>query len=176
MGRLRQGLAAFARLIDPVIDALAWVAGVLLCALAVLILVIVLSRHFGLFSITFTVDVIEYIIYLVTMLASPWVLREGGHISVDLLVHSLPKKKARRMLWVGNAMGAVVCAILLYYSIKVVIASYMAGTLVYRSIVFQEWMILLPLPMTFLLLLLVFVRWLARPADADPATRETDGF
>jgi len=162
------------RAIDLAIDILAFVAGLLICALAILILVVVLSRHFGLFSITFTIDVIEYVIYLVTMLAAPWVLREGGHISIDLLVQALPMSKARRMLRAANLMGAVICAILLYYSAKVVIASYVDGTLVHRSIVFEEWIILTPLPVTFLLLLLIFVRWVLRPQDTP--TGESDGF
>lgn len=148
------------RLLDRVIVALATIAGALLCTLTLLICVDVLVRYGGWFSLRWTLDVAEYHLYLITFLAAPWVLLRNGHIAVDLLVQRLSLATARRLAWLGYAIGAAVCSVLLIYSLKVLWASYSAGTLIYKALIMPEWPLFLVPPLSFALMLAVFARWL----------------
>ncbi|HEX6320919.1 MAG TPA: TRAP transporter small permease subunit, partial [Burkholderiales bacterium] len=63
---------------DALIDALALAAAALLCALVVLILIDVAARYLRLFSIPWSFEATEYMLYAITFLGAPWVLREEG--------------------------------------------------------------------------------------------------
>lgn len=153
-------------MIDRAINALAVIAGILLCVLTALICVDVASRSLKLFTIDWTLEASEYLLYGITFLTAPWVLRTGGHISIDLLVGRLGRTAARRVSWCANLLGAVICLVMLYYSLKVLVASYAAKTLVYKALVFPEWLQFTVPPVTFVLMLVVFLRWLRHPAEA----------
>ena len=39
-------------------------------------------------------DLTEAMLYLITMCAAPWILRQGQHIRVDILLRAIPKRTA----------------------------------------------------------------------------------
>jgi TRAP-type C4-dicarboxylate transport system permease small subunit len=148
------------RWFDRLIDVLAIVAGVLLCMLTVLITVDVVCRWAKWFTIAWTLDVAEYTLYVVTFFGAPWVLRERGHIAIDLFVERLKPPLRRRAAIAADMMGAVVCAVLLYYSVRVWWGAYSSKTMVYETFVLAEWWIMSVAPPTFAILLVLFIRFL----------------
>lgn len=151
--------------LDRLTDALALVAGALLCALVVLILVDVVARYLRWFSLAWGLEASEYILYAITFLGAPWVLREQGHIAVELVVERLSPRLRRAARRAADVLGATVCAVLLYYACRVVWQSHAAGTMVHKSFVFPEWWAFAGMPPIFLLLLALYLRRLARPAS-----------
>jgi len=156
---------------DRLIDLMAVVAGVLLCALTALITVDVIGRKPGWFTIAWTLDAAEYTLYIVTFFGAPWVLRERGHIAIDLFVERLKPAARRRAAIATDAVGAVVCAVLLVYSARVWWTSYAGKVMVYESFVLAEWWIFSVAPPTFAILLALFVRFLIRrPPPPGPTS------
>ena len=51
-------------------------------------------RNFGFGGLPWSNEVSEYILYLVTLLSAPWLLRRGQHIRVDILLRALPARLA----------------------------------------------------------------------------------
>jgi TRAP-type C4-dicarboxylate transport system permease small subunit len=141
-----------------VVDALAVVAGALLCALVVLVCLDVATRTFRLFAMPWAPDFSEYALYGITFLGAPWVLREEGHIAIELLVERLTPGAQRAARRFASLLGAVVCAALLYYACRQLWRSYAAQNLVYETFVFPEWWQYVLPPPIFLLLLALFVR------------------
>lgn len=157
--------------LDRVVDALALLVGVVLCALTLLIAADVVIRKLGYFSMPWTLDIAEYTLYVVTFLGAPWVLRDGGHIAIDLWVQRLSAAKQRRAAQGSNLLCAVVCSVLFYYACKVWWVSFDEGIQVYETFVFSEWYLLSVAPPTFLLLLCLFLRsWHRLKAPAPTAT------
>jgi TRAP-type C4-dicarboxylate transport system permease small subunit len=156
---------------DALIDALALAAAALLCSLVVLILVEVAARSLRLFSLPWAFEATEYMLYAITFLGAPWVLREQGHIAIELLVERLAAGPRRLMRLVADLLSATVCAVLLYYACRVVWRSYESATLVHKSFIFPEWWVYAGMPPALLALLGVFLRWMARPT-AHTGTRE----
>jgi TRAP-type C4-dicarboxylate transport system permease small subunit len=172
---------------DPIIDGLAVIAGVLLIGIAVLVTIDVLGRlperlgdtwlfqtampalfgkaaaHTYSFGFPWTTELTEYALYLMTFFGAPWVLREGGHITIDIVTQTLGPVTKARVVRLTAALGAVVTAVLLYYSIAVLRRAIVEGTDIVRTLIFPEWWILAPLPLCLLLLFLVFLRWLIWP-------------
>jgi len=144
--------------LDRLVDALALIAGAAFCALTLLIGVDVLIRKLGYFSMPWTLDVAEYTLYVVTFLGAPWVLRDGGHIAIDLWVQRLSGRNQRRAAMVSNLLCAGVCSVLFYYACKVCWVSFDEGIQVYETFVFPEWYLLSVAPPIFLLLVCLFLR------------------
>jgi len=147
---------------------------VLLCALAVLICLDVAARTFRLFAMPWTLDVTEYLLYAITFLGAPWVLREDGHIAIEIFVERLGGGARRAVRKAADALGALVCAALLYYACRAFWRSYAAHNLVYETFVFPEWYLYSLAPPVFLILLLLFLRRLraAAPDGAREPPRE----
>ncbi len=148
---------------DRLVALLAGVAGVLLCALTLLICVDVAARSLRLFPMPWSLDVAEYLLYAITFLGAPWVLLTGGHIRVDLLSQYLQPAARRAVERCASALGALVCLVLLGFSVRVGYASYVDGTMVYETFVFPEWLLFTPAPPVFLLMLVIFLRDLVAP-------------
>lgn len=154
---------------------LAGIAGALLCALALLISLDIASRQAAGFSMPWSLDVAEYLLYLITFLAAPWVLVSGGHITVDLVVARLAPRARRRADRGANAIGAAASFLLFWFAGRVWWRSFRDGTLVYETFVFPEWWLFAAAPPVFLLLAAIFVRRLVRPTANGPAADEPAG-
>lgn len=148
--------------LDLLIDALAALAAALLCALVVLILVDIGARYLRVFSIAWALEASEYMLYAITFLGAPWVLREEGHIAVELVVERLPPRAKRFARRAADVLGAVVCIVLLYYACRVTWRSYASGTMVHQSFVFPEWWVYAGMPVVIAILLVVYARWIVR--------------
>ena len=151
---------------ERVSRALAVVAGTLLGVLALLISLDIASRQTAGFSMPWSLDVAEYLLYLITFLAAPWVLLSGGHITVDLVVARLAPPARRRANRGANAIGAVASLVLFWFACRVWWRSFSDGTLVYETFVFPEWWLFSAAPPVFFLLAAIFLRRVARPPDA----------
>jgi TRAP-type C4-dicarboxylate transport system permease small subunit len=156
---------------DALIDALALAAAVLLCGLVVLILVDVGARYLRLFSIPWSFEATEYMLYAITFLGAPWVLREEGHIAIELVVERLAAGPRRVVRRIADVLGAGVCVVLFFFACRVAWRSYQSGTLVHKSFIFPEWWVYAGMPPVMLILLGVYLRWLRRP-PARAGTRE----
>lgn len=169
---------------DRLIDGLAVAAGVMLCGLTVMICIDAAGRTMLKFpatedwgyTIPWSLDVAEYTLYLFTFFGAPWVLREGGHIAIDLFVNMLRPTSRRRAAGANHAIGALVCATLFYYSCRVWWTSFREGVLIHETFVFPEWILLSAAPPIFAILAMMFVRWLLWPPERPDAAEPSDGL
>lgn len=159
---------------DRMVDTLALIAGVLLCILTLLVCFDVLSRTLRLFAMPWTLDVTEYMLYAITFLAAPWVLREQGHIAIEIVVERLPRGLRRLVQRVADAIGALVCGVLFVFSCRVLWRSWTQNNLVHETFVFPEWYLFVLAPPVFLILTWQFIARTARSAgERDGARRQS---
>lgn len=144
-------------LIDRIAQVLAILAGILLCAMAALLCVDVAVRYLQVINIAWIGDVAAVSLYLVTFLAAPWVLREGGHIAIDSVVQGLSARLRRAVQRLVNLAGALISAVICFYAIRVLIASYAAGTQVFKMLIYPQWWLFTVPPVTFGLMTLIFL-------------------
>ena len=144
--------AAYGRLLN----ALALLACAVLFAMTLMICADVLLRNVriipGVFGLAWSNEVSEAMLYLITMLAAPWLLRQGQHIRVDIVLRAVPPRLGWYFEWVADTLGMVCCLAIAYYGARAAIASFRAGSLSIKTLVTPEWWLLTPLPIAFLLL------------------------
>ncbi|MGI9464428.1 MAG: TRAP transporter small permease subunit, partial [Aestuariivirgaceae bacterium] len=76
-------MSQFARAYGVAVVGLGYLAGFALAALALLITTDVVIRNLGIGNFPWLLEVSEYVLFISTFLAAPWVLRENAHVSVD---------------------------------------------------------------------------------------------
>ncbi len=97
-------------------------------------------------------EISELMLYLITMCVAPWLLRQGQHIRVDILLQALPKRLAWSFEWVGDLIGLACCCVIAWYGTQAAWSSYVSGAVNIKTLVTPEWWALAPLPLVFVLL------------------------
>ena len=172
-GAVGNGLeAAYGRLID----ALAVLASLLLLAMMLLICGDVFTRNVrvpGLpTGIAWSNEISELILYVITLLAAPWLLRQGRHIRVDIVLRVLPPRVAYACEWIADVLGLGCCLWMVWYGTAAAARSLASGSLSIKTLVMPEWWFLVPLPLCFLLLAIEFGFRMRRLAAAEVGPRD----
>lgn len=135
---------------------LALAACVLLFLMMLMICADVLLRNVvlipGMQGLAWSNEVSESMLYLITMLTAPWILRRGQHIRVDIVLVALPKKTAWYCEWVADTLALACSVVMMAYGLRAAIASYNAGSMAIKTLITPEWWALAPLPVAFALL------------------------
>jgi TRAP-type C4-dicarboxylate transport system permease small subunit len=144
--------AAYGRLLNG----LALLACAVLFLMTLMICADVLLRNVriipGVYGLAWSNEVSEAMLYLITMLAAPWLLRQGQHIRVDIVLRAVPPRLGWYFEWIADTLGIACCLAIAYYGARAALASFRAGSLSIKTLVTPEWWLLMPLPIAFLLL------------------------
>ena len=116
-------------------------------------------------------EVSELMLYLVTMCVAPWLLRQGQHIRVDIVLQALPRKLAWYFEWVGDVIGLACCIVIAWYGAQAAWSSYASGALNIKTLVTPEWWGLAPLPIVFVLLAIEMVFRMIRLSSGERGPR-----
>ena len=97
-------------------------------------------------------EVSEGMLYLLTMLVAPWLLRQGAHVRVDILLRAMPSRAAWYCEWIADTIALACCAVMVVYGARSAAASFGSGSLSIKTLIMPEWWLLAPLPIAFALL------------------------
>jgi TRAP-type C4-dicarboxylate transport system permease small subunit len=127
-------------------------AGFTISFMAITISADVLLRNLTLLSLPWVVEVSEYILFIATFLAAPWVLHLEGHVRVDLVVRCLQPKPKMIVQAIADFISLTVCLFLLYYGAKSAWEAWVLKTIIFKQLVIPEWWLLSFIPVTGLFL------------------------
>jgi len=164
--------AAYGRLLE----AFAVVACALIFGMTLMICADVLLRNVrvipGIAGLEWANEISEAMLYLVTMLTAPWLLRRGQHIRVDIVLRAVPKRVGWMFEWAVDALGLACCLAMAYYGARAALASFNAGSVSIKTLVTPEWWLLSVLPVAFLALSIEMLFRMRRLALAERAPRD----
>jgi len=158
------------------LEACALAACALIGAMTLMICMDVLLRNVplvpGMQGLAWSNEMSETGLYLLTMLAAPWLLREGRHIRVDILLRVLPKPVGWTCEWLSDAIAFACCLCVVFYGVRATWESYSQGSITIKTLVLPEWWTLAPLPAAFVLLAVEVLLRMRRLWLGDRAPRE----
>jgi TRAP-type C4-dicarboxylate transport system permease small subunit len=138
------------------LEALALVGALLIFAMTLMICADVLLRNVrlipGVVGLEWSNEISEAMLYLITLLTAPWLLRRGQHIRVDIVLRAVPRMVGWCFEWLADLLGLLCCATIAFYSAGAALASYRAGSVSIKTLVTPEWWLLSALPLAFLAL------------------------
>jgi TRAP-type C4-dicarboxylate transport system permease small subunit len=137
---------------------LAAAAAVLLGAMAVLVTLDVVMRNVGLGTIVWVNEVSEYSLPVATLLIAPWLLHRNEHVRLDVLLVSLSARAARVLEKTCDVLGIAICAVFVWYGIRLILDSARIGSMVVKTLAIPEWWQYALVPVCFSLLAVEFAR------------------
>ena len=164
--------AAYGRLLE----AFALVACALVLGMAVMICADVLLRNVRIIpdvaGLAWSNEISEAMLYLVTMLTAPWLLRRGQHIRVDVVLRAVPKRVGWVFEWTTDVVGLACCLVITCFGARAAIASYEAGSMSIKTLITPEWWLLSVLPVAFLALSIEMIFRMRRLALGERGPRD----
>jgi TRAP-type C4-dicarboxylate transport system permease small subunit len=151
-----------ARGYDALLNGMALAAGVLMVAMMAMIVADVVLRNLGYQSSAHFFTFTEYFLLLIPLLGAPWLVREKGHIYIELLVGALPPRPRQALMWVIVIVSLAVCAVLAWYGGAITVQNFVQNEKDVRSFDMPRWMLMLSMPLAFGMMALEFLRLLLR--------------
>lgn len=164
-------MTALSRAYGRLLDLLMLAAALAILAMALMIGADVALRNLRLGGLPWSNEVSEYILYLVTLATAPWLLRQGQHIRVDILLRAVPPRLAYAMEWIADLAGFGCALYFVLYGGRAAYASWASGAISLKTLVLPEWWMLSALPAAFLLVAVEFVFRMLRLAQSERGPR-----
>lgn len=176
---MHNAFAAFDAGFNRFIIFLAALVAISIGLIAVLIPLNLFLIKFELGSMWWLYEGVEYTLYVGVFIGAPWVLRQGAHVRVDVLVTALPRWLADRLERGLDVAGAALCLLLCYYGLRATFVEYEDGTLPDKDLRIANFYMTAVFAFSFLTLAIEFVLRFLRAgkiaADAA-AARSKAGF
>jgi TRAP-type C4-dicarboxylate transport system permease small subunit len=147
---------------DAVLYGMAYVAGFLMAAMMAVIFIDVVLRNLGYQSSAHFFTFTEYGLLVIPCLGAPWLVREKGHIYVEILLMYLKPRWRRLVTQAIGALCVAVCAILAWYASGVTLNDLLQNEKDVRSLDMPRWMVSGFIPLSFAMMALEFLRFLVR--------------
>ena len=162
----------FWRFFDRLLDAMAVMAGVVLIFICGAVCYTIFMRFLFNETTIWITQTTEYGLLWIVFLATAWLLREGGHITTDIIYSTLSEGKKRGLDIVMFITSAIICAICFYYGVTYTIDSIVNHVTDVRAVTVPKASIFFIIPIGFLLLTIQFLRmaW-GRIAGSEGAGR-----
>jgi TRAP-type C4-dicarboxylate transport system permease small subunit len=150
---------------DAVLYGMAWCAGFLIAAMMVVITVDVVVRNLGYQSSAHFFTFTEYALLIIPCLGAPWLVREKGHVYVEILLMHLRRRQRAALRLVIGLICIAVCLVLGWYGLEVAIRDFVQNEKDVRSLDMPRWMIVGFIPLSFVMMAIEFLRFLVRRED-----------
>ncbi len=149
------------RLIDRICEGLAILAGIYLVAIMLGIVISALARTLHV-SGTWTSHLFtfaEFGLLYIVMAASPWLVREKGHVFIEIVTAAVPKSIQPGLSRAVSALCIVICAVLVWYTWGAAAKAYHYGDAEMRSLDMPKFLLLGAMPICFALMAIQFARF-----------------
>lgn len=143
---------------DGLLNIMAGAAGVVLVFICAAVCYTIGLRFFFNQTTIWIAQTTEYGLLWIVFLATAWLLREGGHITTDIIYTSLGDRTKRCLNIAMFLCGAAACAVCLYYGIVYMCDCIAHNVTDVRAVTIPKWTVFVIIPLGFLLLTIQFLR------------------
>ena len=142
---------------NRVVNLLAIVSGVFIVFATFSVCLNVLFRYFLNMPMQWVIEFSEYALLFMTYLGTAWVLREGGHVRMDMVVNRLRPTGQALVNSITYLIGGIMCGMLTWYGAHTTWAKFETGIRFESMLRFPMGPIHAVVPVGFLLLFIQFV-------------------
>lgn len=147
------------RLHDFLILAMAVASGAILLWLMIAVIASVAMRNAGVQPWAWLFLSTEYGLLYLTMLGAPWLVREKGHVHIDIVVAALPDGARDVASRVVAAACVAVCAALAWKGVDLVSSNIERNDFDVRAYFTPRWLLTISLPVSFGFMAVEFARF-----------------
>jgi len=148
-------------------------SGLLIFFMTVTVSADVILRNLKWANLPWVVEISEYILFIATFLAAPWVMHKDGHTRVDLLIRMLPLSAGTITRTIADGVALAVCLFLLYYGARTALEALRLNSQIFKQLVIPEWWLYAIIPVTGTLLTIEFLIRILGRFGQGPMADET---
>ena len=134
----------------------------------------VLMRYFVGKPPVWATEITEWILLYATFLAAAWVLKEDGHVRIDVVLIRLSQKKQYVLSVVVCVLGTLTCGFFAYHGAKAVYSLYKRDVIMMGMILMPKYILVAVIPLGILLSFIQFIRILKGLLGRDVSKRDAD--
>ena len=108
----------FFQLFDHILNAMAFLAGIILVFIMLSVGLEVIVRYFFNRPMIWVTEVTECLLLYTTFLGTGWLLREEGHVKVDIILNRLKPRTTAFLGILSSLVGIFVSSMLTYYGMS----------------------------------------------------------
>jgi len=153
------------RAYDALLYGMAAAAGLLMVAMMTTIFIDVVARNLGYQSSAHFFSFNEYALLAIPCLGAPWLVRERGHVYVEILLAALAPGKRLIMVRAIGVVCVAVCGVLAWYGGVVTVQDFLRAEKDVRSFDMPRWIVVGFIPVSFGMMALEFLRFTLRGED-----------
>lgn len=158
---------------DRLINAMAALGAAMIVLMALWITYEVIARYALNAPTIWVTDLSEYTMLYATFLAAPWLVREGGHVQVDILLSRLSTRHQHALGVVTCFLAAAASAVLLWQGAEATWDTFSRNQHMARAWAIPRWTVLVIIPIGSFFLVL---EWLRAGMRSAHAARSEDAF
>ncbi|MEM9765430.1 MAG: TRAP transporter small permease [Pseudomonadota bacterium] len=156
-------MQAVSRAYLTILNGMALIAAAVLVWLMVAIVMSVTMRNLGLQPFAWLFTSTEYGLLYMTMLGAPWLVREKGHVHIELATAALPRPAARLVSRLVAALCVVVTVVLAWKGVELCLQNIERGDFDVRAYFFPRWILTIAFPISFGFMAIEFARFVTGP-------------
>ena len=146
------------RIYDGLLSLMALIAAMTLVWLMVSVVVSVLMRNLGLQPFAWLFTSAEYGLLYMTMLGAPWLVREKGHVHIELVTAALPPTIRPVVSRFVAVLCVAVSTILAWYGLELFLTNIERNDFDVRAYFFPRWLLTITFPIAFSFMAVEFAR------------------
>lgn len=147
------------RAYNALLYAMAGLSGIILVWLMISIIVSVAMRNVGIQPFAWLFTSAEYGLLYMTMFGAPWLVREKGHVHIELLTAYLPVPVRRVVSRLVAVLCVLVCALLAWKGLELFLTNIDRGDYDVRAYYFPKWILTIAFPLSFTVMAVEFSRF-----------------
>ena len=140
------------------LQAMAFVSGLTLVWIMVAVVISVVQRNLGMQSWAWLFLSTEYGMFYMTLLGAPWLVRQRGHVHIEMLTATLPAKLLPMFSRLVSLLTCLICAFLALKGVELVMLNLERGDFDVRAYFFPSWILSMAFPISFGLMAIEFGR------------------
>ena len=147
------------KIIDRLCQFLAVLAGIYLVVIMLGIVFNAMARTLGFSGSSHIFTFAEFGLLYIVMAASPWLVREKGHVFIELVSAAIPKALQKPYSRAVSALCVIICVVLVWYTWGAMAKAYKFGDAEMRSLDMPKFLLLGAMPICFALMAVQFCRF-----------------
>lgn len=133
------------------------ISSLLLFIMIGIIALSVVGRSFFNSPFAWSVEFSEYILLYITLFSASWILRQGDHVKLELVVDLFKEKQKRIFYLISFSLCLIACLNLSWFSLHVTLDYFQRGLILLKLVHMPNYIVILPLFIGAIMLSLRFL-------------------
>lgn len=156
-------MKALVKTYNGVVTGLAMLAGLMLVWLGIAVIVSVMQRNLGFQPAAWLFVSTEYAMFYLTLLGAPWLVRQRGHVHIEIVTAALPKAALGPFSRLVSLLCVIVCVVMAIQGAELVQLNLERKDLDVRAYFFPTWILNVAFPVSFGLMAIEFLKFVVGP-------------